>query len=187
MATVAQLQALHGQMAEMRVELDATISTLSVKLDSAEVGFKAEQARLNKKFDDAETNWGSEQARMEGLVDNVMRVSVNLTTEKVDGLHQALLDQDGRDNVRVGHLHQVIRDEQRANTIAIGEITNEISTLRGRVTGIVVGGRGGGDGERSEGGAPRGTAPRYNSIRIPPLNSHKLDVFDNNDKDKFFK
>ena len=181
MATVAQLQNLHGQVTEMRNELDGTIATLSAKLDSAEVGFKAEQARLNKKFDDAEANWSSEQARMEGLVDNVMRASANLTAEKVDGLHQALLDQDGRDAVRAEHFNQFVRQSEHLNTIAIGEITSEISTIRGRITEIVVSGRGGGsDGGRDEGAAPRG-GPRYNSIRIPPINSYKLDVFYNNE------
>ena len=65
-ASVDQLMSLTNQVRVMRSELDAQLGSLTAKIDSAAVGFKAEQTRLNKVFADAEEAWKSEQTRMEG-------------------------------------------------------------------------------------------------------------------------
>ena len=70
-ASVDQLMNLTNQVRVMRGELDAQLASLTAKIDSAGVGFEAEQKRLNKVFVDAENAWKTEQTRMEGMVENV--------------------------------------------------------------------------------------------------------------------
>ena len=66
------------------------------------------------------------------------------------------------------------------NARAIGSLTEELSILRGRMAELLMAPEPRDDGERPG-------EVRVNSVRIPPTNSYKLEIFNDNEKGGFYE